>query len=85
MTQAGRPTVSVVVPFAGDELVLPVDLANHQGLQDAVGANAGAESSQLLVVEGLARLHGVGLDELERDLRLFDLDSYRWGVGAVFE
>ena len=66
--------------FAGDELILAVDAADDERLQDAVLADAGGQRRELIVVEMLARLIRV-LDDLpDRDLAR--VDRRRRRVGA---
>ena len=55
--------------FAGDELVAVSGLADHQGLNDAVGADGLRQFREALGLEDAARLEGIGVDQVDGDDR----------------
>ena len=63
--EPGRPEAAL----ARDELVAVEGLGDEDGLEDAVLADAGREGLELVRVEPLSWLAGIGLDPREGDLR----------------
>ena len=50
------------------QLVVAIDVADHQGLYDPVGANGLRKFRQAVVLEDAAGLQGIGLDVVDRDV-----------------
>src|SRR5262249_43947376 len=56
-------------PLAGDQLKAVAHLTHNERLQDAVGPDRLAEGFDFVLIEGLARLEGILVNGVDRDLR----------------